>query len=109
MRDSMDILKQQILDPFPLAVTPEKVSRFRLLTGAEAAELAGVKPDCIRQWVKRGYLRPAARNFKSRAWLYREDHVLVVERDRRANQGGGRPAAPSTPAPSAGSSPVPWW
>ncbi|WP_372472111.1 helix-turn-helix domain-containing protein [Streptomyces albireticuli] len=53
----------------------------RLLTTVEAAEAAGVTPACIRQWARRGYIRPIARIGKRN--LYREDHVLRAERDRR--------------------------
>ncbi|MFI1966533.1 MerR family transcriptional regulator [Streptomyces pathocidini] len=58
--------------------------RWRLLTTAEAAEAVGVSPACIRQWKRRGYLRPIARYRTNGSLLYREDHVLEVERDRRA-------------------------
>ncbi|MEU2433644.1 helix-turn-helix domain-containing protein [Streptomyces sp. NPDC007861] len=64
----------------------------RLLTTAEAAEVAQVSPACIRQWVRRGYLRPVARYGKRN--LYREDHVLRAERDRR-NPGGPPPGTGS--------------
>ncbi|WP_102922512.1 helix-turn-helix domain-containing protein [Streptomyces noursei] len=69
----------------------------RLLTTAEAAEAAGVTPSCIRQWVSRGHLRPVARYGKRN--LYREDHVLRVERDRRKSSPGSRSTS-SSDAPS---------
>ncbi|MCC3768834.1 helix-turn-helix domain-containing protein [Streptomyces sp. UNOC14_S4] len=97
----MDVLEQQLLDALSVAVDSEEVRQFRLLTSAEAAELAGVTPSCIRQWVKRGHLRPTARNFKSRAWLYREDHVLVAERARRVKQAPGPSGAQHVSVPSA--------
>ncbi|MFI5987713.1 helix-turn-helix domain-containing protein [Streptomyces sp. NPDC051555] len=58
--------------------------RLRLLTAKEAAELLGVSPACIRQWVARGHLTPTATYQKSGVRLYREDHVLEAERARRA-------------------------
>lgn len=60
--------------------------RDRLLTTVEAAEVVGVTPACIRQWARRGYIRPIARSGKRN--LYREDHVLCAERDRRIESTG---------------------
>ncbi|MFE0063386.1 MerR family transcriptional regulator [Streptomyces sp. NPDC059003] len=59
----------------------ERIVQQRLLTTAEAAAVAGVQAACIRQWVSRGYLQPTARQGNRN--LYREDHVLQVERDHR--------------------------
>ncbi|MEU6708118.1 helix-turn-helix domain-containing protein [Streptomyces wuyuanensis] len=57
--------------------------RLRLLTTAEAADAVGVSPACIRQWRRRGHLRPVAEYRLSGALLYREVDVLRAERDRR--------------------------
>lgn len=57
--------------------------RLRLLTAREAAEVCAVSEACIRQWVTRGYLKPTASYRKTGARLYREDHLLEVERTRR--------------------------
>ncbi|MEU3756654.1 MerR family transcriptional regulator [Streptomyces olivoreticuli] len=100
----MDVLEQELLNALSIVVDSGNVPQLRLLTGAEAAELAGVTPGCIRQWVKRGHLQPAARNSRSRAWLYREDHVLVAERERRVKQMPGLSVTQSVSVPSTDSS-----
>ncbi|MGX8910277.1 MerR family transcriptional regulator [Streptomyces netropsis] len=69
-----------------LAAPRSALPRGRLITGKEAGELVSVSPDCIRQWVQRGYLSPVARDRTSRALLYLEDHVLEVERARRSRR-----------------------
>lgn len=55
--------------------------RVRLLTGTEAAALAGVAPATIRTWHHLGRLTPVAR--QGRAWLYLESDVLTVEAETR--------------------------
>ncbi|MEU2516991.1 MerR family transcriptional regulator [Streptomyces syringium] len=62
------------------------LQRCRLITGKEAGELLSVSPECIRQWVRRGYLSPVARDERNRALLYREDHVLEAERVCRSRR-----------------------
>nr|WP_242640928.1 helix-turn-helix domain-containing protein [Streptomyces kasugaensis] len=52
-----------------------------MLTTEEAAEVACVTPACIRKWVSRGHLAVTARSGSRN--LYREDHVLAAERQRR--------------------------
>ncbi|MGW2557630.1 helix-turn-helix domain-containing protein [Streptomyces sp. NPDC001635] len=79
------------LDP-PHYTDPPGNPRLRLLTTAEAAQAAGVSPACIRQWTRRGYLKPVARY--RNANLYLEHHVLLVERDRRASH-HRKPRAPT--------------
>ncbi|MBF6046098.1 helix-turn-helix domain-containing protein [Streptomyces sp. NRRL B-1677] len=79
----MDFLAQQFIPVSPFESVSGTHHQLRLLTAVEAAEMVNVKPSCIRQWVRRGYLQPTARNLKSGAWLYREDHILVTEKERR--------------------------
>lgn len=53
-------------------------------TTAEAAEAAGVKPDVIYQWKRRGKLKPINR----RGWpRYRAMDVLAAEKATRARAG----------------------
>jgi hypothetical protein len=54
--------------------------RRRLLTGREAAILAGVEPATIRDWVRRGELHPAASYPHTRTHLFLEIDVLLAER-----------------------------
>ncbi|MFC5150018.1 MerR family transcriptional regulator [Streptomyces aureoversilis] len=68
----------------------EFLRKHRLLTSSEAAKLVFVTPGCIRQWVCRGYLRPVAKNRKTRAWLYAENDVLMAEKARRVRQSNPR-------------------
>ncbi|WP_107406997.1 MerR family DNA-binding transcriptional regulator [Streptomyces indicus] len=59
------------------------------LTTAQAAEAAGVQPTTLRQWARRGYLKPV-RIPGSRSSWWRELDVLTVERETRRR--GGRRA-----------------
>lgn len=68
--------------------------RQRLLTAVEAAQLLGVTPNCVHQWVHRGHLRPLARLNRSRTLLFREDHVLLAERARRTRHAETAVTAP---------------
>nr|WP_203600283.1 hypothetical protein [Streptomyces sp. SID9727] len=65
-----------------------------MLTGALAAQEAGVVPATIRKWVQLGHLRPAGRQGRSN--LYRLEDVFAAERAtrRRAAPGSGPVPAP---------------
>lgn len=52
-----------------------------ILTMIEAAELVGVSPLTIRQWVARGHLKPLVPNAKP--LLFRESDVLDCSYARR--------------------------
>lgn len=54
----------------------------RLLTTTEAAQAAHRRPGTIRQWVRRGYLKPFTTDTHGRP-LYLELDVLLAERDTR--------------------------
>ncbi|MEV4872071.1 MerR family transcriptional regulator [Streptomyces syringium] len=69
-----------------LGVPQAVLQRCRLITAKEAGELVSVSSDCIRQWVQRGHLSPVGRDKRSRAVLYREDHVLEAERACRSRR-----------------------
>ncbi|WP_327591660.1 helix-turn-helix domain-containing protein [Streptomyces chartreusis] len=80
MTDDPAMATRRLIDACRASTQP----RHRLLTTAEAAELAGVTPACIRQWARRRYLRPVAQYGALN--LYREDQVLEVERARRLHK-----------------------
>ncbi|MGZ2358844.1 hypothetical protein LRE75_19410 [Streptomyces sp. 372A] len=65
-----------------------------LLTGALAAQEAGVVPATIRKWVQLGHLRPAGR--QGRSHLYRLEDVFAAERAtrRRTASASGAVSAP---------------
>lgn len=52
-----------------------------IVTTDEAAEIAGVSPATIRQWVVRGDLEPIRRGAKPLRFDY--DEVARVQRDKR--------------------------
>lgn len=60
--------------------------RRRLLTAREAADLCGVKPATIRDWVRRGEIAATAHNGRTGEHLYLEVHVLLAERRIRARR-----------------------
>lgn len=55
----------------------------QLVTGYQASRVAGVEPATIRQWVKRGHLRPAELRGKSKTSLYRIEDVLEARQQTR--------------------------
>jgi excisionase family DNA binding protein len=57
---------------------PEEV----YLTTAQAAELAGVKPDAIRKWVERGHLAPAGRDRRG-TMMFTQTAVAAAEAKTR--------------------------
>lgn len=57
-----------------------------LLTPAEAAALAGVQPPTIKQWVRRGKLKPAkewGEGKNTRRLFWRKDVEALVSRAAR--------------------------
>lgn len=58
--------------------------RKRLLYGYEAAKIANVAPATIRDWVRKGQLKPKA--VGKRGHLYLEADVLLVEKANRARR-----------------------
>lgn len=69
-----------------------------LVTGALAAQEAGVVPATIRKWVQLGHLRPSGR--QGRRHLYRLEHVFAAE--RAARRTGGHHTTAAAPAPRPG-------
>jgi DNA-binding transcriptional MerR regulator len=59
---------------------------MRLLTAREAADLCGVQPATIRDWVRREEITPTARNGRTGENLFLEVHVLLAERRIRARR-----------------------
>lgn len=72
----------------------------QLLTTAEAAELAGVDIETIRQWRKRGYLSPTGarehlqvRGLTERGWpMFRADEIQHIAETTRRNRLNKTPA-----------------
>lgn len=60
--------------------------RDRLLTVAQAAQLAGVMPSTVRTWLQRGHIRRvhggAISSRQLTAWMDRRDEVMVSLRRR---------------------------
>jgi excisionase family DNA binding protein len=53
-----------------------------LISTNQAADLAGVRPGTIRQWVRRGHLRPV--NPGHRVALFHRDEVERCDQERRS-------------------------
>lgn len=73
-----------------------------LVTGALAAQEAGVVPATIRKWVQLGHLRPSGQ--QGRGHLYRLEDVFAAERATRRAPRRRAPAASGAPV---GAAPVP--
>lgn len=55
----------------------------QLVTGYQASRIAGVAPATIRQWVKRGHLRPAELRGRTKTAVYHLDDVLAARLQTR--------------------------
>ena len=74
----------------PGVIMPLPTDQAVLLTTDEAAEHLGVKPVTIRQWVRRGHLKPAGRMPAGGPSVYRIEDLVAA--DEKTREKAGRPS-----------------